>query len=451
MPGRFYLEDAGTLIAMEETLYDAEDLLQELLEKHPDFLAGDQMRADSPRRWLLIGREVGIPDAPGGADRWSIDHLFVDQDGTPTLIEVKRSTDTRLRREVIGQMLDYAANIVAHWPPGDFRQLFEARCSKLGLDAGAQIVTLLDDPQADLDVFWESVSRSLAARVLRLVFVADVIPTELQRIIEYLNESMVRTEVLGVEVKQFTGGGRQTLVPRVVGQTSAAADLKRPRPASSGTRYWDDETFFADAAARSANAIAVARALAQLADRLGVQRFFGMGQSDRCTSPARHRMVPGCPLLESLHAAALKFSSARCVMSLPSTTLRCGSSSEIASTPFRECGSAKHRLKMGGTHQSRQISSQVRTRSYWSTPWNGSRSLWHADRAHTNEHPAPQRTRSLGASTQMSVLRSHPDRLHRTRPVLESLREAFRGCAKADTRRCHRRMAAHEHYPIGRR
>ena len=117
---------------MEETLYDAEDLLQELLEKHPDLLAGDQMRADLPRRWLLIGREVGIPDAPGAVDRWSIDHLFVDQDGTPTLIEVKRSTDTRLRREVIGQMLDYAANIVAHWPPGEIRQLFEARCSKLG-------------------------------------------------------------------------------------------------------------------------------------------------------------------------------------------------------------------------------------------------------------------------------------------------------------------------------
>jgi hypothetical protein len=28
----------------------------------------------------------------------------------PTLLEVKRSSDTRIRREVVGQMLDYAAN-----------------------------------------------------------------------------------------------------------------------------------------------------------------------------------------------------------------------------------------------------------------------------------------------------------------------------------------------------
>ena len=30
----------------------------------------------------------------------------------PTLVEVKRSSDTRIRREVVGQMLHYAANAV---------------------------------------------------------------------------------------------------------------------------------------------------------------------------------------------------------------------------------------------------------------------------------------------------------------------------------------------------
>jgi hypothetical protein len=33
-----------------------------------------------------------------------------DQNAVPTLVEVKRSSDTRIRREVVGQMLDYAAN-----------------------------------------------------------------------------------------------------------------------------------------------------------------------------------------------------------------------------------------------------------------------------------------------------------------------------------------------------
>lgn len=33
----------------------------------------------------------------GGGDRWSLDHLFVDQDGIPTLVEVKRGTAIQIR------------------------------------------------------------------------------------------------------------------------------------------------------------------------------------------------------------------------------------------------------------------------------------------------------------------------------------------------------------------
>jgi hypothetical protein len=36
----------------------------------------------------------------------------LDQDAILTIVEVKRSTDTHVRREVVGQMLDYAANAV---------------------------------------------------------------------------------------------------------------------------------------------------------------------------------------------------------------------------------------------------------------------------------------------------------------------------------------------------
>ncbi len=117
MTGKIYLvEDNGTLRSLEEQLYDSEALLQTLLEKYPDLLAGDQIDESSPRRWLLVSREIGVPDGDQGADRWSLDHLFLDQDGIPTLVEVKRSSDTRIRREVVGQMLDYAANSVVYWP-----------------------------------------------------------------------------------------------------------------------------------------------------------------------------------------------------------------------------------------------------------------------------------------------------------------------------------------------
>jgi hypothetical protein len=54
---------------------------------------------------------------------------------------------------------------------------------------------------------------------------------ELRRIIEFLNDQMQNTEVLGIEIKQYTSDGAiSTLVPRVVGQTAKAMDIKNTEP-----------------------------------------------------------------------------------------------------------------------------------------------------------------------------------------------------------------------------
>ncbi len=79
---------------------------------------------------LFIEQECFVPSEEGGAGRWAIDHLFLDQDGIPTIVEVKRSTDTRIRREVVGQMLDYASNAVAHGPVPHLRERFAPNCER---------------------------------------------------------------------------------------------------------------------------------------------------------------------------------------------------------------------------------------------------------------------------------------------------------------------------------
>ena len=101
----FLIDNDGELQPMDEAPFDSERVFQTLLERHPDLLTAD----GEPRRWLLVDRETAVADQSGGTGRWSVDHLFLDADATPTLVEVKRHTDTRLRREVLGQMLDYAA------------------------------------------------------------------------------------------------------------------------------------------------------------------------------------------------------------------------------------------------------------------------------------------------------------------------------------------------------
>ena len=213
--------------------YPTEDRLQSFLESHPALLGGEQINATSPRRWLLVSREMGVPGEESGAARWSVDHLFVDQDAIPTLVEVKRSTDTRIRREVVGQMLDYAANGVAYWPPGTLQASFVATCERRKLVAEEEFLRL--QTQFDQSQFWQLADRNLAEGKLRLLFVADRIPVELRRIVEFLNGQMNRTEVLAVEIVQYVGGGLSALVPRVIGQVGST----NKNPASKPSRTWD--------------------------------------------------------------------------------------------------------------------------------------------------------------------------------------------------------------------
>src|SRR5918998_395052 len=144
MPGGVYLiQGDGQLVEMAEQAYDSEYLLQGLLAEYPNLLAGDQIDGDEPRRWLLVSREMPLASEEDGSGRWSVDHLFLDQDAIPTIIEVKRSTDTRIRREVVGQMLDYAANGVVYWSVDRLRAEFEANP-----EAEQAISDLLEDPDA---------------------------------------------------------------------------------------------------------------------------------------------------------------------------------------------------------------------------------------------------------------------------------------------------------------
>lgn len=220
-PGVYLLQENGGLVEMLEQPYDSEALLQQLLSQHPSLLAGSQIDPDSPRKWLLISRECGIPWKQNGTDRWAVGHLFIDQDAIPTLVEVKPSTDTRIRREVVGQMLDYAANCILHWPIQTLEQRFQAQCEIDKQEPGERLASFLGDEQTP-DGFWQEVKTNLQAGKIRLLFVADEIPSELRRVVEFLNGQMNRAEVLAIEVRQYVGQGLKTLVSVMMGQTVEA-------------------------------------------------------------------------------------------------------------------------------------------------------------------------------------------------------------------------------------
>ena len=238
--GIFLVQNDDRLIEMTEHSYDSEDILQSLLEKHPNLLAGDQINEIEPRRWILVSRELSIPIEEDASGRFSVDHLLLDQDGIPTFVEVKRSSDTRIRREVIGQMLDYVANAVAYLTVDSIRAEFIQTCTERELNPDIELQNFLD-PNTSTDDFWQTVKTNLRAGKIRMLFVADEIPAELRRVVEFLNEQMDSAEVLAVEIKQYVGEGLKTLVPRVIGKTAVAERTKRTARAK---KQWDEDSFF---------------------------------------------------------------------------------------------------------------------------------------------------------------------------------------------------------------
>lgn len=279
----FILQDENTLLEVQEQSYDSENLLQSLLSKYPKLLAGDQINSNSPRQWLLISREAPIPSEEEGSGRWSVDHLFVDQDGIPTLVEVKRSSDTRIRREVVGQMLEYAANATLYWPKDSIKTLYEETCRQNKKDADENLYIFLGN-EANAEEFWERVGENLEEGKLRLLFVADHIPDELKHIVEFLNEQMEETEVLAIEVSQYVGQNIKTLVSRVIGLTSKAQQKKTP------SIKWDEELFFKEATNNLSGHVSILRDIYNWAIEKDLKVTWGRGKNVgsftvRATSP----------------------------------------------------------------------------------------------------------------------------------------------------------------------
>jgi hypothetical protein len=169
-------------------------------------------------------------------------------------------------------MLDYAANGVKYWPVETLRAAVEERAAATNTSAEELIEALR--PGLEAEELWKAVEANLAAGRIRMLFVADQLPSELVRIIEFLNEQMDPAEVLGVELRQYVGGGHTAFVPRVVGRTAMAVAAKT----TATGQLWNEQSFLDAARARRPEAeVAVIERLLDDARARGTKLGWGRG------------------------------------------------------------------------------------------------------------------------------------------------------------------------------
>lgn len=216
MTGMLIRRGSGPWLEPEVAGYAVESELQELLALHPELIPGVSPEARTCREFQS---EVGPADI-----------VVVDVTGEVTLVECKLASNPQIRREIVGQMFDYASRL---WrmDVGEFARRWLARTS---------IPLFRDDDQEGI-AFKESVALNLAKGYFRIVLAVDVINPALKRMVEYLNAMAgPGTSVVAVEYSRRRQGNVEILMPHVYGQELAEAKSKT---IGREVTQWDAEHF----------------------------------------------------------------------------------------------------------------------------------------------------------------------------------------------------------------
>ena len=188
--------------------YENEAELHRLIESNPHFLP-----LSGAPNVTVLGSEVTLG--------WgSLDVLAIESTGRPVLIEVKLVRNLESYREIVAQILFYAAFL---------RGLDVDYLERYRL--GESIVEVVEKhAEVDKESFNSALQAHLDRGDFRLVLALDGVHPELERILAYL-ESITTSEVTIdlVTLPMFEVNGAQTILSRrVTPQLDAADEIARP-------------------------------------------------------------------------------------------------------------------------------------------------------------------------------------------------------------------------------
>ena len=160
------------------------------------------------------------------------DALFLNHLGMPTLVECKLWRNPEARREVVGQILDYA-RVLRRWTYTDLQREAARARKEQGFDL-ADHVRRQGHPDLEHAAFVDNVTRNLARGRVLLLILGDGIREGVEEIVEYLQCARGLHFTFGlVEAQVFElGEGRRIVQPRVLARTlivnRTIVDLAKP-------------------------------------------------------------------------------------------------------------------------------------------------------------------------------------------------------------------------------
>ena len=185
--------------------------IQALIHAHPGSLPIAEIDA------MFVGAvpictELNTPAGP-------IDNLLITPTGLPVLVECKLWRNPEGRREVVGQILDYAKEL-SRWSSSDLQREVSRRLKRTG-NPMLELVRAVD-PTVDEIQFNDALTANLRRGRFLLLIVGDGIREGVEAIAEYLQVHAGLHFSLGLVELPFyvLPDGRRLVAPRVLARTN---------------------------------------------------------------------------------------------------------------------------------------------------------------------------------------------------------------------------------------
>ena len=236
---KILVRDARGVRALEEG-FASEEELQQFLKEHSDLMPLEEIELNAAPL-LCIGWEVGLAS---GAE----DILYIDETGLLTVVETKLRKNPEARREVVGQILEYAAQM-ATWTSADVERQAErffagpeAPKVQANFSLEKAMGTFLQSHGTgagfSYEDFLQRVQTNIERGHFRLVIAIDEPPEPLLRTVEFVNRFSERFEIFLVQLKRFRDltGDQNIFVPALYGNVTTT------RPPRERER-WNESRF----------------------------------------------------------------------------------------------------------------------------------------------------------------------------------------------------------------
>lgn len=234
--------------------YTNEAHLRDLLAAHPTLIPG---AGDFAQVCTEFGTAAGSSDV-----------VAVDIENGLTVVECKMASNPQVRREIIGQVLDYASTF---WrmPVEEFDAIWCKRTSH----------SLFEDSNKSQEMR-ARLNRDLSSGEFRIILAVDEINDDLKRIVEYLNNiTLAAVAVIAVAYSRSEDNGTEILVSNSFGAELVRAKNER---FNNLRHQWSPDEYLAWVDKEDPEASKVARVLISALTENGF--YVGGGQSQESPS-----------------------------------------------------------------------------------------------------------------------------------------------------------------------